>query len=280
MAGYQFDDESTDEQISLFSAENTVIKAEEKSAAAGQIADVPVTISNNTGFAGFHLLISYDKNCLTPLSVSDGAVLEAVDAKCVSNIADEPDGEGNALPDYVSVYFSRAQNTSKDGELFSLKFKVHENVNVGTVLPIRIDYEKSSLCDENIRDVNAVIEQGSVTVAESADLSDNIYQINDITIMSGSGEIYPAILPNGDFDLDIEIQSLNNGFIPAEIIAAAYDKNGRFISFNDTELNEEMLSKGRCKVHIDKTGKSISRVKVLVWSSKRGMKPLSQIKNV
>ena len=101
------------------------------------------------------------------------------------------------------------------------------------------------------------------------------YDIVNISMNSEDGTVYEEIPVNGDFDLDIELQSTTESISPAVVFAAAYDNNGCLISISSEDITEEILSEGICRLHIDQSTTEIADLKVFIWDSLSGIKPLA-----
>lgn len=276
IAGYTFDIDYNDTSpVTLLSADvDTIIDIGKCRGMPGTIVEVPVMITNNTGFAGFNLLLDYDKEYLTPLSVNDGEVLDAIDVSVISNVTDS---NGVEISDeYISVYCGNAQNTTKDGELFSVKFLINENAPLDMTLPVQLSYDNSSIStiqEQVINDMDISINQGYVRVVDSPYL----YSVSDTVIKSDDGDIYDDIPAYGNVDLEIAISKLYDEYEPGKLIAALYNENDGLISLNSQTLTEEMLGSGICTMHIDKCEEDISTVKIFVWNSFNRMIPLSRV---
>lgn len=80
---------------------------------------------------------------------------------------------------------------------------------------------------------------------------------------------------NGDFDINIEIESVKQDIVDGDIIIALYDNSGKLISLQTVEITEEILSNGLCPIHIDQTETNISLAKIFIWESLTDMTPVA-----
>lgn len=243
---------------------------------AGSSVYIPVTVKDNAGIAGFDIKLSYDKDYLTPVSIEKGDIL--TDGEFISNLQTEEEA-GNA--DYVTAFWNNADNLTEDGTLFIAEFLVNDNVQTGQKLPVEIIREADSICDRSLNNVNVEITQGEISIVEhTEDENTEIivmpYDIADISMSLDYGtEIY-NIPANGDFDLSCDILASNEEFVPAQAIAAAYDADGGLISLKTKDIAEDMVN-NKLSVHIDGTSANIDILKIFVWDTLNGMKPLSDV---
>lgn len=121
---------------------------------AGDTITLPVSISGNTGFAGFTLEISFPEE-LSLLSVAKGAVLE------------ESDGGAFLFnPAKNLINWNDAENLCGDGELLILTFQVSETAADGTysvALALK-DGKPGNFVDEEGNHVSPVFISGTVAV--------------------------------------------------------------------------------------------------------------------
>ena len=131
--------------------EITVSSAEAK---AGDTVTLTVSLNNNTGFAGFSLMVDYDADVLTLTAFTQGDVLNAVD----------PLG----LESQTSVgiaNWATTTNTSGDGTLLYLTFSVNKGVSSGDYLVNLVANDFFSVNDSGMfLDYPCVINPGTVTV--------------------------------------------------------------------------------------------------------------------
>ena len=129
------------------------------SAAPGDTVTIPVTISDNTGFAGFTLCIDYNESVMTLTNISKGNLLN--------------NSESGAFTKNVSgktINWVDSANIMGDGELMKLTFTID-----GDAAPGSYDVELSlkngnsnNFVDENSRAIHVEFESGIVSVQEPA----------------------------------------------------------------------------------------------------------------
>ena len=117
----------------------------------GTTLTVPIMISNNHGIAGFRFHISYDKDVLTPSSVTKNSRLKGI----LNNSIGDKEGT-------FDVLYTGTDNITGDGALISLVFTISNTEAAATV--IGLDYEQGDTCDENLNDVALTMEDISVTL--------------------------------------------------------------------------------------------------------------------
>lgn len=264
--------------INLFSeGDKPTIKVESFEASAGDYIDVPVTITENPGMSGFSFTLNYDKDKLTPIAIEKANIL--TDGNFESNLIENAD---STELEYVTATWSDTDSLKEDGALFSVMFEVNENVEVGETLPIDINYEDGDICDKNLDSINAAVTQGKIDVIEFTEeevepdnLVDYVYFINDITMKNIDGTACEELPVNGDFDLEVGIESTAEEFTLATVLAATYDESGCLISLKSVNITEEMLTEGACNMHIDESSAAINKVNIFIWNSINGMIPLA-----
>ena len=264
------------------------IKADNIEGEAGEYVDVPISVEGNPGMAGFELQISYDKEYLTPVSVSDGAALQdneaRIDDKSVVSNVQEEDIVTDDL-DYVTAYWSSAGDLMEDGELFSVRFLINENTETGVVTPIEISYDTGDICDSGLNDIETTVVPGEIKVigqggegsgseggTENPGELQTQYNIESVSISSRDGEILQEIPEAGDFYLNVAAESRSDGYLPAKVLAAAYDQNGTLISLS----MDDIYTTGASVLYIEKSDIDIADIKLFIWDSIEGMTPLGE----
>lgn len=243
-------------------------------AQAGEYIDIPVTITDNMGIAGFSFKINYDNKILTPIDVYAGDLLSS---EITSNIQQE--NIDTSELEYVTVCCGNGENSKNDGVLFTIRFAVNSDVGMGSATSIEIGYDEDSVCNiasQSIDDVSTVFNDGVVQIGESSETFGYQYEIENVVMSTTDGIEISEIPQSGDFDLNIEIKCLKNLPSGEKIIAAAYDENGALVALSSQTLNETTLINGICKTHIKATDIPIKKIKVFIWNSVNRMMPLSE----
>ena len=122
----------------------------------GSDLSVDVGIKNNHGIAAFRIYVNYDKDVLTPVTVTQGAGL----AGSFAHSAGEKDGTFNVL-------WFNSDNFTKNDTLFTVKFTVAEGAPETT--QIGLDYKAEDTCDELGEDVILEFEAIDAQLSEPAD---------------------------------------------------------------------------------------------------------------
>ena len=108
----------------------------------GEEIFVPIKILNNFGLCGFEIVITYDGNIVTPVSVAQSDLI--IDGWFENSIETSTSAS-------FSVVWSGVQNIEEDGELFIIKFIVNEEVDADFV--IEISYKQENTINEDLEDV-------------------------------------------------------------------------------------------------------------------------------
>ena len=139
--------------------EPVILGVADVSAAPGETVTIPVTISDNTGFAGFTLYIDYNESVMTLTNISKGSLLNT--------------SESGAFTKNVSgktINWVDSANIMGDGELMKLTFTIDGDAIPGSYdvgLSLK-DGNSSNFVDENSRAIHVEFESGSVSVQEPA----------------------------------------------------------------------------------------------------------------
>ena len=137
------------------SAAGAVITVGTQAADAGGTVSVPVTISENPGFATFILTPSYDMANLTLTGVDRGSLLTS------------PTGE---LLFGSNIVYANGVNTTGDGELLTLHFQVDVSAATGTY-PVSLalwNGDPGNFCDETPAAVPVAFVGGAIAVSGTA----------------------------------------------------------------------------------------------------------------
>ncbi|MDR3288646.1 MAG: chitobiase/beta-hexosaminidase C-terminal domain-containing protein, partial [Peptococcaceae bacterium] len=122
----------------------------------GDEVSVTVSLANNPGLATFTLNLNFDKSKLQPVSITQGAALTV--GSIVSNIQS---GLDLTQLDYVSAVWYNTTNTTANGVLYTVKFKIKDGLGDG-VTPLTLTVSDAS--DQIGTDVALSAVNGSVSV--------------------------------------------------------------------------------------------------------------------
>ena len=229
---------------------------------AGEYIDVPVTLSKNSGIAGFNFNINYDTSALTPVSITAGDILS--DGTFTSNLLQDSD---LSHLEYVTAYWNNPSNITDNGTLFTIRFKVNENAN-GT-LPITVTYNDGDICNQEFENVNADITNGAINV--SASVTGKYYEIASAKITNVAGEEVDTIPQNGNFTVNTTINELAKYSGNSKLYCVLYDDNDLLVSITNADISD----KTNYEFAIPNMNKNIAKIKLFVWNTFSGMKPLS-----
>ena len=272
LAGYEIAEEQP-MAISLMSLENISFTVGSAEVTGGDYIYIPVSISNNTGLAGFDLKLTFDNNYLTPVSIIEGDMLKS--GTFTSNVIQDAD---LSELEYVTATWIDSDNMNEDGTLFIVEFMVNDAVEVGQKLPLSLSYDTDAICNSYLADVAAIIENGAVEVVEYASEGDvtGEYVINNVIMHDVDNNEYEAIPVNGEFYVTTSFSAFTEEFTPATVFVSAYDTSDRLISLKNVDVTEEDLAVGSVKVYFDKTALAINKLKVFIWDGIGSLKPLAE----
>ena len=186
------------------------IKVDSKTCAAGDSVKVQIYLENNPGIVSIRLNAEYDSDVLTLESASAGS------------FEDVTFGPTNKDPFTILWSDSIHGNNSTNGILAELTFKVKGNAPEGNY-PVIVSYDKEEIFDENFKNVEFSMVNGSVTVSSAI-----------------PGDI------NGDGKVNMKDyaqfqRSLNNWDVAIEESAADINKDGK-INMKDYALLQQYLN--------------------------------------
>ncbi len=229
---------------------------------AGEYVDVPVTLSKNSGIAGFNFNINYDTSALTPVSITAGDILS--DGTFTSNLLQDIN---LSHLECVTAYWNNPSNITDNGTLFTIRFKVNENAS--GILPITVTYNDGDICNQEFENINADITNGAINV--SASVAGKYYEIASAKITNVSGEEVDTIPQNGNFTVNATINELAKYSGNAKLYCVLYDDNDLLVSITNADISD----KTNYEFAIPNINKNIAKIKLFVWNTFSGMKPLS-----
>lgn len=119
----------------------------------GDRITIPVKIESNNGFMGFAVIVSYNNEVMTPVSVSACEILKGVFNDSISTSTDNT----------FKVIFTGTEDIVSDGVLFDMVFDVKDNVS--GKFSIELSYSPEDTFKEGWTDVNFNCEPVSVSVS-------------------------------------------------------------------------------------------------------------------
>lgn len=121
----------------------------------GEQVTIPVKIENNNGFMGFSIIVSYDSEKFTPVSVSKSSILSGM----------FNDSIATSTNNSFKVVYSGTSNVTDSGELFNIAFDVADNTS--GKYEIELSYSQQDTFNENWDDVVLACENIEVIVTEN-----------------------------------------------------------------------------------------------------------------
>lgn len=181
----------------------SIYSASPVEAVAGETVSVPVYISDNEGLMGYDMSFSYDESVLTPESVTRGDVM--------TDGFFEDDIEGKtSTNNSFRVFWSHAYQSSDNGILFYLNFKVGSKATGSTI--IKTGYDSSATFDGSFNDVALNCQEIKIQI------NNNEYDDNPTFTMS-AGNI------NAGESLELVISVENVGKMESVTLSVAYDNS-------------------------------------------------------
>ncbi|MGN0171522.1 MAG: cohesin domain-containing protein, partial [Acutalibacteraceae bacterium] len=174
--------------------EDNYVKVADVEANPGETVEVPVTITNNTGFAFIKLMFSYDPEVFEPVAKAD---IVKGDVMASGTMLVNIKGDDNFLFTCDDV-----ANMTGDGVLVTITMKVKDTAPAGKAA-INLTYSADDTCDENLDNVVLVCASGSVTVGGAEETTTTTeettttipasklvtYTIETVTVDSETGKI-------------------------------------------------------------------------------------------
>lgn len=150
--------------VSYASSKNRVYAAE-ISAKPGDVIEIPVQISNNSGFMGIALIFSYDSSAMTPVSAKRGSIV-------TSGLFD--DSIETSQSNEFKVIWCGSDSIQNDGNLCTLKFTINDSANGDYKL--KISFEQNNTYDNNYKPVKLNCEDVSVSIQSTAPQKESFWK--------------------------------------------------------------------------------------------------------
>lgn len=173
---------------------------------------IPVAIKNNQGFMGLAIVIAYDKNVFTPLSVDSGAVLSNGSVN---------DSIGVSAPGSFRVVYTASGNVSEDGILFTIDFAISKTAHGNST--IVLSYAQADTFNEQWEDVVFACENVVVEI-DNPEIKETPYLYSDgISVQAGCDLTVPIVLENGSevSAFSLSLQYDYNLLTPISVAAGA-----------------------------------------------------------
>lgn len=146
--------------INAFASGN-MIYSDASKVIAGEEAKIPISISGNTGIAGFGLYITYDPAVITPVDTDDSQGLIAGKSE------DTIGGTLKNLPENtVKVMYAAAENLTEDGLLFDFICTVDPD-EVGTTT-LKLSYVPNDTINEDIEEIALTCQDITLDIVNEA----------------------------------------------------------------------------------------------------------------
>ena len=108
---------------------------------SGERVTIPVKIENNGGFMGFSIIVTYDEEIFTPISVSKGEILAGMFNDSIETATDNS----------FKVVYTGTGNVTGDGVIFNIVFDVSDEAS--GKYDISLSYSQQDTFNENWNNV-------------------------------------------------------------------------------------------------------------------------------
>lgn len=143
---------------SVFAASGPVLTASDANASVGETVTITVSLSNNPGINWNSFYVDYDSSKLQLVGAQNGSVLNSWDSYSVTQ------ADGTYL---VTAHTSSTKNTSKDGTVAVLTFKVLAGASGSDCTVSLTPKECYTSTGSSVADVNVTAYSGMITVSGS-----------------------------------------------------------------------------------------------------------------
>ena len=210
----------------------------------GDITTVSVNTTKNSKMAGGSFNLVYDNTAVELVSVKSGNIVSAANP-----IINDAYAENK-----IRVIWAGTREINAGGEIISAQFKILDTDKDVTYFNL----EKVKMADGDSNKVSLQSGDGILTIGEA--------------IASTLREYYTesTINSNNSVSVNVFANSEQNGVL----IVAEYDKQGRLIQFENVYITN---TDNTYTVNMDKEISAGSKIKVFVWSSLGGARPLSAV---
>lgn len=148
----------------VFAENDSKIIVSSASASVNEEIDVKVSIEGNSGIAGFVFDLYFDNTKLEPVGIQKGSSFASI-----LSTFEDPNADLKSISK-IKIQWDSIAEVKKDGEMFSIKFKVKENADISHT-SIILGYNPGNLINSKFEDVNCGITNGDINIIS--------YQYND-----------------------------------------------------------------------------------------------------
>ncbi len=141
--------------VQVIAANGASLVASSTKAMPGEIAEYTVSVVKNPGMSYYKLSFDYDTSLLEPIDV----IGKNTTGSFSTNLADADRTAFNVL------WFATANNT-ENSELFTIRFRVAESVELGTEIPVTMSYGASNIKNSAGEKLAFYLNNTSIAVAE------------------------------------------------------------------------------------------------------------------
>lgn len=204
--------------------------------------EIPVSISENSGFAGFNFKIDYNRDELEIVSITPNFDMLTDEFK--TNLGEE--GENGLLVSWYST-----KNITNNGNLFTIKARCKKAFDGDSI--ISIVPADNNFCDDTPKNVIVNYVDGNISysnfIKQNEIITDTTYSVDCV------------------FDPSFDEQSATG-------IVAFYDEVGRLLSFSSDTIQ---IAPGTVHFELPKENKAYHKCKFMIWDSLNSLKPLVKV---
>lgn len=121
--------------IDVVAANGSAFIAKSTKASAGEIAEYTVSVVKNPGISSYKLNLDYDSSLLTPIEIMKNS---QISGSLSSNLKDE-------ARNTLNVIWYSTDDFTENADLFTIKFRVVDNAEYGTEIPITMSSGASDI---------------------------------------------------------------------------------------------------------------------------------------
>lgn len=251
--------------VPVMAQSKCVVSVENVTATAGGTAIVTLKIENNPNMAIGKVKLTFDKEKIMAVSATKRETLQNC-YSFVSNL-DDPNIDASEL-DYVTISWMNMTDISGDGTLAAIEFAVLDGASGSTDITVEV----SELANAMQNNIDVDTKNGQIAFSDS---TGNDSEENEDVVLGFSETTVERSDSSIGGNVSVSVYSENE--LTSVFICTIYDEYGKLCA---TTMKEQNLTKGINDVNLgniqtNANSESAYMVKVYMWDSLVGMKPLT-----